>query len=105
MIPARGGSKGIPRKNVRFLRGRPLISYTIETAKRCCGIDRIVVSTDDEEIAHVAKTFGCEVVMRPPELAADDIPLDPVVIHNAVSTVEKKDGQCFDAMFHFIKSG
>ena len=97
IIPARGGSKGIPRKNVRFLHGKPLIAYTIETALRCRNIDKVVVSTDDEEIAHVAEVNGCEVVRRPSHLAADDVPLDPV-IHHAISFVEKEKGSAFDVV-------
>ncbi len=87
VIPARGGSKGIPRKNVRLLAGRPLIAYAIEAAKRARRVDRIVVTTDDEEIAAVARRYGAEVVMRPPELAGDEVTLDPVIFH-AVQTVE-----------------
>jgi len=97
IIPARGGSKGIPRKNVRFLRGRPLIAYAIENALRCPAIDRVVVSTDDDEIAHVAEVSGCACVMRPAHLAADDVPLDPVV-HHAVAAVEERDGVRFETV-------
>mgnify|MGYP000030777366 CR=1 FL=1 len=74
-IFARGGSKGVPRKNVRPLAGRPLIAYAIETARASRWIDRVVVSTDDEEIASVAQQYGAEVpFMRPAELARDDSP-------------------------------
>jgi CMP-N-acetylneuraminic acid synthetase/spore coat polysaccharide biosynthesis predicted glycosyltransferase SpsG len=79
IIPARGGSKGIPRKNVRLLNGKPLIAYVIETAKRVKNIDKVVVSTEDEEIASVSKQYGAEVIMRPPELSTDEVPLDPVI--------------------------
>jgi CMP-N-acetylneuraminic acid synthetase/spore coat polysaccharide biosynthesis predicted glycosyltransferase SpsG len=79
IIPARGGSKGIPRKNVRLLNGKPLIAYVIETAKRAKNIDMVVVSTEDEEIASVSKQYGAEVIMRPPELSTDEVPLDPVI--------------------------
>ncbi|GKX65523.1 cytidylyltransferase domain-containing protein [Inconstantimicrobium mannanitabidum] len=72
IIPARGGSKGLPRKNVKELDGKPLISYTIEEAKKSKYIDRIVVSTEDEEIAKVSKQFGAQVpCLRPQELAED----------------------------------
>lgn len=87
IIPARGGSKGIPRKNVRLLHGKPLISYVIGTASKSKYIDDIFVSTDDEEIAEIAKLYGSSVIMRPPELADDHIPLDPVIFH-AVNNVE-----------------
>ncbi len=75
LIPARGGSKGVPRKNIRPLAGKPLIAYSIETARASRMIDRVVVSTDDAEIAEVARRFGAEVpFMRPAELARDDSP-------------------------------
>ncbi len=75
VIPARGGSKGIPRKNLVVLGGKPLIAWTIEAAKAARCVERIVVSTDDEEIAQVARHWGAEVpFMRPPALAADDTP-------------------------------
>ena len=72
-IPARGGSKGIPRKNIQKLYGKPLIAYTIEAALKIPGLDRVIVSTDDEEIARVARDFGAEVpFLRPPKLATDE---------------------------------
>ncbi len=75
LIPARGGSKGIPRKNLRELAGKPLIAWSIEAALKSCEIDRVVVSTDDEEIAEAARKYGAEVpFMRPSELAQDDTP-------------------------------
>jgi N-acylneuraminate cytidylyltransferase len=74
-IFARGGSKGLPRKNIRLLAGKPLIAYAIETARAVPAIERVIVSTDDPEIAAVAREFGADVpFMRPPELAADDTP-------------------------------
>lgn len=80
VVPARGGSKGIPRKNVRPFLGRPLIAWTIEAGLES-GV-RVVVSTDDEEIADVARSCGAEVpFMRPAELAGDDVPTAPVVRH------------------------
>ena len=73
IIPARGGSKRLPRKNILNLAGKPLISWTIEAALGSKYIDRIVVSTDDNEIAVIAKQFGAEVpFLRPNELATDD---------------------------------
>lgn len=72
---ARGGSKGIPRKNIKSLGGRPLIGWSIQVALQCESIDRIIVSTDDEEIATVAEAQGAEVpFLRPKELAQDDSP-------------------------------
>jgi len=74
-IFARGGSKGVPRKNIRQLAGKPLIAYAIEAARNSTLIDRVFVSTDDREIADVAAQYGAEVpFMRPPELARDDSP-------------------------------
>lgn len=74
-IFARGGSKGIPRKNIRKLCGKPLIAYSIETAKACPSINRVIVSTDDEEIANVARISGAEIpFVRPSELAQDHSP-------------------------------
>lgn len=74
-IFARGGSKGVPRKNVRLLAGKPLIAYAIETALASQNIERLIVSTDDDEIAEVALKHGAEVpFIRPAELAADDAP-------------------------------
>lgn len=82
IIPARGGSKGLPRKNLARLLGKPLIAWTIETAVACTAIDRVVVSTEDEEIATIARYFGAETpFVRPSELAKDDTPTTDVLIH------------------------
>ena len=82
LIPARGGSKGIPRKNIRIIAGKPLIAWTIETALACPGLDRVIVTTDDEEIANIAKAYGAEVpFLRPAELAQDNTPDLPVYQH------------------------
>lgn len=82
IIPARGGSKSIPRKNIKLFLGRPLIGWAIETLKKCQSIDRIIVSTDDEEIAAVARQWGAETpFMRPAELAEDTTPTLPVLQH------------------------
>lgn len=72
IIPARGGSKGIPRKNIRLLAGKPLMAYSIETAKRAKSVTDVVVSTEDDEIAEIARNYDADVVMRPAELAQDD---------------------------------
>lgn len=72
LIPARGGSKGLPGKNLKLLNGKPLIAYTIEAALQSKCIDRVIVSTDDQEIAEVAKEWGAEIpFMRPDFLASD----------------------------------
>lgn len=81
-IPARGGSKGVPRKNIRPLLGKPLVAWTIEEAKKSRYLDRIIVSTEDMEIAEVSKRFGAEVpFLRPEELARDESPTMDCVVH------------------------
>lgn len=89
IIPARGGSKGVPRKNIRDLAGKPLIYWTIKAAQDSGVIDRLAVSTDDAEIAEVAKSFGAEVIDRPSEFATDGALTEPVMLH-ALETVEKE---------------
>ena len=92
VIPARGGSKGIPRKNIHLLAGKPLITYTIEAALQSQHRLRVIVSTDDKEIAEVARTAGAEVpFLRPAELARDDTPTFPVVQH-ALHWLGQHDG-------------
>lgn len=82
IIPARGGSKELPGKNIKELCGKPLIAWTIEQAKSCSDIDRVIVSTDDENIAKVAKKYGAEVpFMRPAELANDTASTINVIFH------------------------
>jgi CMP-N-acetylneuraminic acid synthetase/spore coat polysaccharide biosynthesis predicted glycosyltransferase SpsG len=90
IIPARGGSKGIPRKNVRLMNGEPLISYVINTVKNSKYKPDIVMTSDDEEIIRLAKSYEVEVIERPSSLAGDDITLDPVVFHAVTSKEEKK---------------
>ncbi len=81
IIPARGGSKGVPRKNLRPLAGKPLIAWTIAAAQKSAYIDRLILSSEDAEIIAVAKAWGCEApFIRPAELARDDTPgIDPVL--------------------------
>ncbi len=82
VITARGGSKGISRKNIRPLAGKPLVAWTIETAKVSGYIDRLVISSEDEEIIRIAGEWGCEVpFVRPAELARDDASSVDVVLH------------------------
>ena len=86
IIPARGGSKGVPGKNIKLLCGKPLIVYTIESAMAAKSIDRLILSTDDEEIAEVAKKVGVEIpFMRPVELAQDN----SLAIDNYIYTIER----------------
>ena len=97
LICARKGSKGVSGKNIRPLGGKPLITWSIGIAKQCPSIDRIVVSTDGEEIARIAREFGAEVpFMRPPELARDDS-LQIDAIRHAVLELERT-GDRFDAI-------
>lgn len=81
IIPARGGSKGVPRKNIKPLCGKPLVAYTIETALGSKLIDRIVVSTEDREIAEISRQYGATVVKRPKRLARDDSPTIDAIMH------------------------
>ena len=97
IIPARGGSKGIPRKNVRLLDDKPLISYSILTAIKSKYHPDVVVSTDDEEIARISRQYGAGVLIRPDELAADDVTLDPVIYH-AVKAYEQKNHKDYDTV-------
>lgn len=91
LITARGGSKSIPRKNVKLLAGKPLIAYTIEAGLQAQSLDRLIISTDDEEIAKLARRYGAEVpFLRPKELAADDTLTLPVVQH-AVRWLEENE--------------
>jgi CMP-N,N'-diacetyllegionaminic acid synthase len=98
IVLARGGSKGIPRKNIAILAGKPLLAYTAIAAERSKLLGRVVLSTDDEEIAEVGRHWGLEVpFMRPPELARDDTPSIAVLEH-VVRTLESH-GHGFDAIF------
>jgi CMP-N,N'-diacetyllegionaminic acid synthase len=82
VIPARGGSKGIPRKNIKELAGKPLIAYTIEQALQSKYIDRVIVSTEDIEIANISKQYRAEVpFMRPDDLAGDQVGTVDVLLH------------------------
>lgn len=90
IITARGGSKGVPRKNIKPLNGTPLVVYAIKAALSSGAVSRVFVSTDDAEIAEVAKKFGAEVIDRPKELADDKVTLEPVIKH-ALDYLEKKE--------------
>lgn len=81
VIPARGGSKGVPKKNIKILVDKPLIAYTINAAKGSRYINKIIVSTDDAEIKEVSKQYDAEVIDRPKELAGDFSPSIDVVLH------------------------
>ncbi len=81
IIPARGGSKGIPRKNIKLLNGKPLISYSIDASNSCSLIDGTYVSTEDAEISEISKGNNAEVIERPDELAGDDSSSIDVILH------------------------
>lgn len=81
IIPARGGSKGVKRKNIRDFNGKPLIGWTMEEAKKSTYIDRIIVSTEDGDIASVSSAFGASVMKRPVELAQDTSSTTEVILH------------------------
>ena len=97
LVPARGGSKGVSRKNIRLLCGKPLLEYTAAAALASRRLARVVLSTEDREIAEVGRRCGLDVpFMRPPELAQDETPMLPVAQH-AVRWLEKQ-GESFDAV-------
>ncbi|MCK5159682.1 MAG: UDP-2,4-diacetamido-2,4,6-trideoxy-beta-L-altropyranose hydrolase, partial [Candidatus Heimdallarchaeota archaeon] len=96
IIPARGGSKGISRKNIRFLNQNPLIAYIIKTSKSSKYVDKTIVTTDDEEISNISNIYGVdEIIKRPIGLADDKTTLDPVIYH-AYKTYQKQENEKFD---------
>lgn len=98
IVPARGGSKGLPGKNVRELAGLPLLVHSLRCAALCDGVTRTVVTTDSEEIAAVARSHGGDVpFLRPAALATDDAPLLPALEH-AVSEVERLEGRTYSTV-------
>jgi len=117
IIPARGGSKGIPRKNIKSIAGKPLIAWTIKAAQQSTLIDKFVVSTEDAEIARVSREYGAEVLERPAELASDEadtldvllhavenIPCDIVVLLQPTSPV-RRPGLIDECIREFQKGG
>lgn len=115
IIPARGGSKRIPRKNIKSIAGKPLIAWSIEAARKSKRLDKFVVCTEDKKIAKISYGFGAEVIPRPPELATDDAPLlgtfqhilkqipaTTIVLLQATSPI-RNDGtidKCINQFFH-----
>lgn len=91
IIPARAGSKGVPRKNVRLLASRPLIAYTIDAARASQKLSRYVCSTDDPDVTRIADEMRCPLIQRPRELAEDATPMK-LVIEHAVSSLELTQG-------------
>jgi len=110
VIPARGGSKRIPRKNIREFFGQPMIAWSIAIARKCDLFDRILVSTEDEEIAKVARTFGAEVPFKRPLELADDFTITGKVMAHSVLWMHKQGWQptgvcCIYATAPFIREG
>lgn len=97
MIPARGGSKGVPGKNLREVGGEPLIVHAVRTGEEAAHLDLVVVSTDDDEIARVATSAGARVLMRPSDLATDEAPVAPVLMH-ALTEAESDGHGPFDVV-------
>jgi CMP-N,N'-diacetyllegionaminic acid synthase len=92
IIPARGGSKGIPGKNIRPLNGKPLIAYSIEAAREAQMVDQVYISTDDTQIAQVATDYGASIIHRPPELATDTASSESALLH-ALEAIEESEVQ------------
>ncbi|MCE7536814.1 pseudaminic acid cytidylyltransferase [Aliivibrio fischeri] len=90
IIPARGGSKRIPRKNIKLFHGKPMIAYSIEAALKSNCFDKVIVSTDDQEIADVARFYGAEVPFMRPEKISDDYATTMDVIQHAVQWCEQQ---------------
>ena len=118
-IPARGGSKGVPGKNIKEFAGKPLVVHSIEYALNCSQIDEVVVSTDDNKIAKIALKAGAKVVIRPPELSTDSATTESA-IHHFVNKFNKKPdilvllqptspfrpkGSLENAITHFTENG
>jgi CMP-N,N'-diacetyllegionaminic acid synthase len=94
IIPARGGSKGIPKKNITSLAGKPLVAWTIEQALKSTYVDMTIVSTEDPEISRISKKYGAQVIDRPKELAKDDSPTFDAILH-AINHLRER-GESFD---------
>ena len=104
LIPARGGSKSVPRKNLLDLAGKPMIAYSIGHALECASITRTIVSTDDDEIAEVARRFGAEVPFRRPAEAASDAATDLQVFRHALLFLQEQ-GYTPDLIVHLRPTG
>ena len=90
IIPARSGSKRLPKKNIKMLQGKPLLAYTIDSVKNSHHVTRFIVSTEDNEIAKISQSYGAEVIIRPPELARDESPTEDVII-NVLEQLKNKE--------------
>jgi CMP-N,N'-diacetyllegionaminic acid synthase len=100
IIPARGGSKGLPDKNIRLLAGHPLIAYSIKAALDCSVISRIIVSTDSNTIAVIAKSYGAEIPFMRPATYAQDLSTDFEVFDHALQWLEKYENYIPDLVVH-----
>lgn len=100
IIPARGGSKGIPKKNIKLLNGKPLIAYSIRASKQSQLIKRTIVSTDSEEIAGIAKSFGAEVPFLRPSHLAGDKSTDYEFVAHALNWFKQNEGEIPDYLVH-----
>lgn len=96
IVTARGGSKGVPQKNIKLIGGLPLVAYKIISAKKCSVENRIIVSTDDTEIAEVAKQYGAEVPFIRPEYLATDNASSMDVVEHAMNWIEENDDSTYD---------
>jgi len=101
IIPARGGSKGVPKKNIKELAGKPLIAWTIEEAKKSRLAGRVIVSTDSEEIAEIARAYGAEVPFLRPAEISKDLSTDLEFVLHALDTLEKEEGYVPDIVARF----
>ncbi len=96
VITARGGSKGIPKKNIKELHGKPLLAYTIEAAQKSAGLARTILSTDSEEIAGVGASLGCEVPFLRPASISGDTATSLMAIQHALSWIAEHEGRSYD---------
>lgn len=99
IIPARGGSKGIPRKNIYPLAGKPLLAWSVEAALKSKYIDRVIVSSDDDEILEVAEKHGAEPIRRPKAMAGDKSPFNLLIFH-ALDFLKKKENYIPDIVVY-----
>ena len=100
IIPARSGSKGVPNKNIIQLGGHPLIAYSIVVAKKCQSIDRVIVSTDSEEYAEIARQYGAETPFIRPKLISGDTATDIEFFKHCVDWLNKTEGFCPEYLVH-----
>src|SRR5258706_11101107 len=105
LIPARGGSKSVPRKNLLQIAGKPLLAYSVLHAKACASITRVIVSTDDDEIASAARQHGADVPFKRPADAATDTATDLDVFRHALGWLGEHEGYAPDLVVHLRPTG